>query len=97
MRRPGLMPIASAVMLTVAAGLSIAAEHAYSSHPVAHGVPLALPAPQGTGDTDIGSNAADVSAASQAKAGATAAKLPAVGSRALTGNDEECPAAGKQP
>ena len=94
MRRPGLMPIASAVTLTVAAGLSIAAEHACFPHAAGRGAPLVLPAPQSTGDGDIGSNAADVRAASQVKGGTTAAKSPAVGSRALTGNGEECPAVG---
>ena len=57
MARPGLTPIAAAVALTVAAGLSIAAEHARSSPAAA----LALPAPQGTGDAGGDHKAAGVS------------------------------------
>ena len=85
MARPGLMPIAAAVALTVAAGLSIAAEHARSSPAAA----LALPAPQGTSDAGGDHKAAGVRAAPQAKGTAAAAPPPAVGSRALTGSEEE--------
>jgi hypothetical protein len=63
------MPIASAVVLTVAAALSFAAEHA-RSHAAALGAPHEDPA--------------------------AAAPSPAVGSRALTGNDEDRPGADKQ-
>ncbi|MFZ1105519.1 MAG: hypothetical protein WAN86_22125 [Hyphomicrobiaceae bacterium] len=85
MARPGLMPIATAVALTVAAGLSIAAEHAGSSPAAA----LALSAPQGTGDAGGDRKAADDAAESQAKGTAAAAPPPGVGSRALTGSEEE--------
>jgi hypothetical protein len=79
------MPIATAVALTVAAGLSIAAEHARSSPTAA----LALPAPQGTGDAGGDRKAAEDAAESPTKGTAAAARPLAVGSRALTGSEEE--------
>jgi hypothetical protein len=80
------MPIATAVALTVAAGLSIAAEHARSSPTAALGAPLA---PQGTGDAGGDRKAAEDAAESQTKGTAAAARPLAVGSRALTGSEEE--------
>jgi hypothetical protein len=91
MVRPGLMPIACAVALTAAAGLSMAAEHARSFHAAAVGSPVALPAPPGTDHADTGRDAADGGAVDGAEA--AVAPSPSVGSRALTGTDEECPPA----
>ena len=89
MARPALMPIATAVALTVASGLSIAAEHVRSSPAVALGALLKLPAPQGTSDAGGDRKAADDATGSQAKGTAAAPPPPAVGSRALTGSEEE--------
>jgi hypothetical protein len=72
--------------LTVAAGLSIAAEHARSSPAAALGAPLALRGHQGAGDGGSDGKVAGDKAAPQAKS--TAAGSPGVGSRALTGNEE---------
>jgi hypothetical protein len=78
MPRPGLLPIAAAVALTVAAGLSIAAEQTRSPPATSLGAPRALPSPQGAGG-----------ATPQAKGTAASTGSPAVGSRALTGHEEE--------
>jgi hypothetical protein len=77
MRGPGLVPIVCAVALTIAAGLAIAAKHACSFHAEACGAPIALPAPQRTGDADFGSTAAGIRVASQAKGSAAAVRSPA--------------------
>jgi hypothetical protein len=81
MARPALLPIAAAVALTMAAGLSIAAEHARSSPAAA----LALPASQGTAEAGVAGKAANGAAEAQTKGVAGTAPAPAVGSRALTG------------
>jgi hypothetical protein len=90
MARPGLMPVASAVALTVAATLSIAGEHARSLPRAADGMPLAQRLLQGAGVGGASGEAAEDRVASQAKGGVTVAPSLAVGSRGLTGHDCGC-------
>jgi hypothetical protein len=90
MARPGFMPLASATALTVAAGLSIAVEQARSYPAPALGALLVHPVLVGMGDGGAGSVAARDAVATPAKDATAVAPSPAaVGSRALTGPEEE--------
>jgi hypothetical protein len=97
------MPFASAVLLSVAAGLSLAAEHvgAPAAAGAAPGPPVVLSnslnegpavraAPRGAGPSQRRGAGSRAAAPSRPQAGA-----PGVGSRAFTGNDR--PAAAPQP
>jgi hypothetical protein len=86
-----ILPLAAAVALTLAAGLSIAEEHV-GAHAAATDAPPALSATrseeQRTDHGGIVRKAVDIKA-TQGKGGVVAP--PAVGSRALAGSDEESP------
>jgi hypothetical protein len=92
MRRRGIVPLAFAVLLTVAAGLSLAEEHALVPTTTPKGAAMSSDLPNGCAAPDR------AAAASKSETGGIHSHQqcrhkPGVGSRALTGHDMQEPAA----
>jgi hypothetical protein len=103
MRRRGLLPFTFAALLTVAAGLSLAEEHAWVPTVVPEGSVTSSDL-SGKGANGAMPEAMPHKAVSDRHPGSTdghthkaAARKPGVGSRALTGHDEQEPATHERP
>jgi hypothetical protein len=91
LRRRGIVPFAFAVLLTVAAGLSLAEEHGWEQAEA----PAA--GAEGAVGSDMPGTAAHPAGSMSGRERKQVEGRPGVGSRALTGHDDVEPAADKQP